>query len=293
MYIITFLLGTIFWSLWSVLLSRLEEKSDRKTIKGILFWFSKCPKCWKRLKAKNLIPILSFFIQNKKCAFCKKPISRQYPILEIISGLIFMFSYYMIFNIWVFIIPKWLYIMSYVFLAITNRLFLLLAIQDIKKQELHMPIRIILTIRILIRQFFWILGNYKWAFISSLFFTAIFLLIYFWSKLYVKLRYNSKEEGFWQWDVFLWFSLWAAIPLIEQFNALIASWQNHIKLIISIIFIGSIISIIYCLINMIINKSIKIKIANKEKIIVPFFPSLILAFWIMLIYWDKIISYLF
>ncbi len=293
MYVIIFILWTIFWSLWSVLMSRLEEKSDRKTIKSILFWFSKCPKCKTRLKAKNLIPIISFFIQNKKCAFCQKPISRQYPILEITSGLIFMFSYYLVFNIWAFIIPESLHIIIYIFLAITNWLLLLIMVQDIKNQELHMPIRIISTLWILIRQFFWILGNYQAAFLSSLLFASIFLLIYIWAKVYLKRRYNSQQEWFWQWDIFLWFSLWAAIPIIEQFNALVFSWQNHVKIITSIIFIWSILSIIYAIISILINKSIKISVSNKEKTIVPFFPALIIVFWAMLIYWDKIISYLF
>jgi hypothetical protein len=74
---------------------------------------------------------------------------------------------------------------------------------------------------------------------------------------------------------------------------LVFSWQNHVKIITSIIFIWSILSIIYAIISILINKSIKISVSNKEKTIVPFFPALIIVFWAMLIYWDKIISYLF
>jgi len=293
MYIIVFILWTIFWSLWSVLLTRLQNKTDRPTIKGILFWFSKCPNCQKRLQAKNLIPLLSFFLQKWKCQYCKKPISRQYPILEISSGLVFVFSYYLIFNFWSYIIPEWLHRISFVFRSITNRWLLLLIIQDIKNQELHMPIRIFTTIRILIRQFLGLQWNYQWAVISSLIFAGITIAIYFWSKIYIKRKYNSKEEWFWQWDIFLWFTLWASVTFIEQFNAIPISLLNHIKIIASIIFLAAILGLIYAFIVWISKKQTTITISDKQKITIPFFPTLIIAFWILLLYADHIVSYLF
>ncbi len=293
MYFAIFILGTIFWSFWSVLLNRLDWEVKRDTIKWILFWHSKCPKCNHRLKAKNLIPIVSFFVQNKKCEYCKKPIPRQYPILEISSGLIFVFSYFLVFNLRGFIIPLWRHITSYIFLAVSNWLFLLLIVQDIKKQELHMPIWILLTIWILIRQFFGVLWSYKWAFFASLIFAAIFLLIYLWAKLYMKIKYKSDQEWFGQWDIYLAFTLGAAIPFIEQFNKIAVSRQNHLKIIVSIIFIASILSIIYAIVASLSKKSIKIQVAKQSKTIVPFFPALIVVFWLMLVFANKILTYIF
>lgn len=293
MYLIIFILGTLFWSLWSVLLTRLENKVDRSTIKGILFWFSKCPHCGKRLQAKNLIPLISFFWQQGKCSFCKKPISRQYPILEIASGLIFMFSYYFVFDVWSYLIPQGLHRINYAFWAITNRWLLLLIVQDIKKQELHMPIRIFTTSRILFRQFLGLLGQYQWAVIASLLFAGICMLIYFWAKRYIKRKYHSAQEGFWQGDIFLGFTLGAAIPFIEQFNAITISRQNHLKTIWTIIFLAAILGLIYAFCMRLLRKQTTISIKNKQKITIPFFPTLIIAFWILLIYADHIISYLF
>lgn len=293
MYLIVFVLGTLFWSLWSVLLTRLEDKVDRSTIKGILFGFSKCPHCGKRLQAKNLIPLISFFLQQGKCSFCKKQISRQYPILEIASGLIFLFSYYFVFDVGSYLIPQGLHRINYAFRAITNRWLLLLIVQDIKKQELHMPIRIFTTARILLRQFLGFVGQYQWAVIASLLFAGICMLIYFWAKRYIKRKYHSAQEGFWQGDIFLWFALGAAIPFVEQFNALQISRQNHLKTIGSIIFIAAILGLIYAGIAWVTKQQTSISIDKKHKIIVPFFPTLILAFWIMLLYADHIISYLF
>ncbi len=293
MYLIIFLLWTIFWSLWSVLLTRLEDEITRKKIKWILFWFSKCPHCHQRLKAKNLIPLVSFFFQWWKCEYCKKPISRQYPILEIASGLVFVFSYYLVFDIGNFLIPGWLHRLYFVFRSITNRWILLLLIQDIKKQELHMPIWIFTTIWILFRQFVWIIGNYQWTVIASLMFAAVFWLIYFWAKRYIKIKYKSQEEWFWQGDIFLGFSLGTAIPIIEQFNAMQISLQNHIKIIISIIMIAALLWLVYAGIMWLMKRQTTIKIGKNQKSIIPFFPTLIMAFWILLVYADRIISYLF
>lgn len=51
---------------------------------------SKCPKCHEKIKWYDNIPILSFLILRGKCRFCKEPISIQYPIVEFLTGLIFV-----------------------------------------------------------------------------------------------------------------------------------------------------------------------------------------------------------
>lgn len=50
---------------------------------------SKCPQCQTPLKWYHNIPILSFLILKGKCAFCEEKISLQYPIVELITGLLF------------------------------------------------------------------------------------------------------------------------------------------------------------------------------------------------------------
>lgn len=54
---------------------------------------SHCPECNKRLKVKELIPIISYLIQLGKCSYCKKRISYLYPLIELTSGLLFVVSY--------------------------------------------------------------------------------------------------------------------------------------------------------------------------------------------------------
>src|SRR5699024_376396 len=45
------------------------------------------------LKAYELIPVLSFILQQGKCRNCKKKISFMYPAIELLTGILFMYSY--------------------------------------------------------------------------------------------------------------------------------------------------------------------------------------------------------
>lgn len=51
---------------------------------------SKCPKCQAQLEWFHNIPILSYFVLKGKCAFCNDEISIQYPIIELITGVLFV-----------------------------------------------------------------------------------------------------------------------------------------------------------------------------------------------------------
>ena len=55
---------------------------------------SKCPKCGHRLHWYNNIPVLSYIFLRGKCQFCKTKISIQYPIVELITGLMFLAIYW-------------------------------------------------------------------------------------------------------------------------------------------------------------------------------------------------------
>lgn len=56
---------------------------------SIVFPASKCPKCQNPLKWWHNIPVLSYILLGGKCAFCKEKISIQYPIIELVTGIIF------------------------------------------------------------------------------------------------------------------------------------------------------------------------------------------------------------
>ncbi|MBX4181429.1 prepilin peptidase [Candidatus Parcubacteria bacterium] len=60
-----------------------------------------CPHCGKHLKWYELVPVLSFFVLKGKCFKCQSKISWQYPLIEILTALIFLSIYnlqYTIYN---------------------------------------------------------------------------------------------------------------------------------------------------------------------------------------------------
>jgi len=84
MEIIAFsILGLLLGSFLNVVILRIPKDES------IVFGSSHCPKCKNTLKAWHNIPIISWLFLRGKCAFCKSKISAQYPLIEIISALIF------------------------------------------------------------------------------------------------------------------------------------------------------------------------------------------------------------
>ncbi len=45
-----------------------------------------CPKCHHELKTKDLIPLFSYIFLKGKCRYCHKPMSKRYPITELIMA---------------------------------------------------------------------------------------------------------------------------------------------------------------------------------------------------------------
>lgn len=50
---------------------------------------SECPKCHHMLAWYDNVPILSYMLLKGKCRYCKKPISAQYLLTEVISAILF------------------------------------------------------------------------------------------------------------------------------------------------------------------------------------------------------------
>jgi len=90
-YILIGLIGLALGSFASVLIHRLHTHE-----KGIFTGRSKCPKCAKQLRNRDLIPIASYLINKFKCYFCKEPIAFRYPLLELMMGGLFLLTVYLV-----------------------------------------------------------------------------------------------------------------------------------------------------------------------------------------------------
>ena len=87
-YIIIFaLLGLSIGSFLNVLIYRIPKDEN------IAFPASHCTSCGKPLKWWHNIPLLSYAILGGKCYYCKEKISFQYPLVELLSTVIFVLSY--------------------------------------------------------------------------------------------------------------------------------------------------------------------------------------------------------
>ncbi len=82
-----FIFGIMIGSFLNVVIYRIPNNES------IAFPASKCQSCQTPLKWYHNIPIFSWLLLGGKCGFCKDPIAKQYPIVEFITGLIFVALY--------------------------------------------------------------------------------------------------------------------------------------------------------------------------------------------------------
>jgi leader peptidase (prepilin peptidase) / N-methyltransferase len=54
---------------------------------GVVVEGSHCPKCKHPLAARDNIPVLGWLLLRGRCRYCQEPISKQYPFVELLSGL--------------------------------------------------------------------------------------------------------------------------------------------------------------------------------------------------------------
>lgn len=71
-----------------------REKSGKKNKDlSVMNGRSMCPYCRHHLSAKDLIPLVSWIMLRGKCRYCSKPISAQYPLVELAGAAVFVLSY--------------------------------------------------------------------------------------------------------------------------------------------------------------------------------------------------------
>lgn len=85
--ILIFILGLIVGSFSNVCIYRIPRNES------IIYPASHCPKCRSNISPKDNIPLLSFILLKGKCRNCKSKISIQYPIVELLTGLIYLIIY--------------------------------------------------------------------------------------------------------------------------------------------------------------------------------------------------------
>lgn len=98
MIIALILLGLCLGSFINALVWRLHEqaKTSKQKLKknlSIVTGRSMCPRCGHTLSAADLLPIISWLSLTGKCRYCKRPIHWQYPVVELLTTVLFVISY--------------------------------------------------------------------------------------------------------------------------------------------------------------------------------------------------------
>ena len=88
MLLLVFIFGLIIGSFLNVVIYRLPLAIEGQHYSIIKPKYSICPNCQTRLGFLQLIPLLSFLMQKGKCRHCQAAISYQYPIVELLCGVI-------------------------------------------------------------------------------------------------------------------------------------------------------------------------------------------------------------
>lgn len=114
-----FVMGLVWGSFLNVVIYRMSHG------KSIADGRSACPKCKHLIPWKYNIPLLSFFMLSGRCAFCHKKISIQYPLIEAMTGVFFVWWFVVGFNFfklvgnpWNIIQPAFWLVVGLVMLAI-------------------------------------------------------------------------------------------------------------------------------------------------------------------------------
>jgi leader peptidase (prepilin peptidase)/N-methyltransferase len=251
-YVLLFLLGAIFGSFANVCIYRLPLEQSIVTNR------SHCPHCKKKISWFFNIPIFSYLYLQGKCFNCKKKISSQYLIVEIISALSFLGIYYM------FGLSIEMLLLIFIF-----SIYLIIFFIDLKHFIIPNSLNFMLIISGFFKNFIPQLDKFLFSDLISSIIGGIIGYAMIWGiiKLYKKLK---NIEGMGLGDA----KLFCAIGL----------WFGYQSVFI-IIFLASIIALIVIAPKLMMGK---IKMKNE----IPFGPFIIIGNLVYLIFMDEFFNFL-
>jgi len=263
---LSFILGTLIGSFLNVVILRLPKDES------VVFVSSHCPACNTPLKPWHNIPLFSWIFLKGKCSFCNTKISLQYPLIELISGLIFLT-----------LCAK--FSLSFASLLIGFSFLTLLALSMIDFKYKMIPDSLNLLALVFAIFGAWSLGGVLLNFQNALLFAGGFTLL----RFALSYMMTSSAHRHAKKTVTSWSKNYHTYPFIEvmgEGDIMVAATMGAllgIKLTLVAIFLSALLALPVTLLMM--NRS-------KEDQRVPFVPFLALATFIVYIFDSAILSYI-
>ena len=197
----SFVLGLMMGSLGSVMIVRHDD------IRGLLRGRSSCPHCHHRLSIIDLIPLRGYMINTGRCRYCHSQISPLYPLIEFVTGLVFMMI------TWYFLWQGFI-LLSY--LLIVWRCSVVIAFHDVRDMRLNMWSRYILVLATIIMMTTQLIRSRQVILLCG----TIGTLWRIWLYGLGRLIYRIKTYTSWEWlgsgDIYRWSLMSFVLPMITM-----------------------------------------------------------------------------
>ncbi len=263
---IAFILGILFGSFLNVVILRIPKGES------VVFDASHCPTCNEKLKPWHNIPLFSWIFLGGKCAYCKTKISLQYPLIELLSGFIF-----------VILANKFGLELPAFFIALSFLMLLALSVIDLRYKMVPDSLNLLAIFFAVIGA--WNINGFFTNLENALLFAGGFTLLRFTLSYYLTssvFRAGLKTKTSWN-------KHYDRTPFIEAMgegDIMVAATMGAllgVKLGLVAIFLSALLALPIML--LLLNKS-------KEEQRVPFVPFLALATFIVYVYDSQILRYI-
>lgn len=175
--------------------------------------YSHCDHCQERLKAWDLIPVISYLLSQGRCRYCKQKVSYLYPLSELIMGFFAVTCYIQAYDL-----------IHFILLYLTVSILLILSLTDL--YYLRLPNYFVISLLFVAVVHHLYLGSSFTAQLINaiILFTFMFILLYF------------LEEGMGMGDIKLITVLAIIFSLYDLLSILIISCLSAIVCFVILIY---------------------------------------------------------
>jgi len=264
--LVAFVFGITFGSFLNVVILRIPKDQS------VVFTPSHCYACNNTLKPWHNIPLFSWVFLKGRCAYCDTKISKQYPFIEFISGVIF-----------VILIQKYSFSVPIVFVFLSFSMLLVLAMIDIKYKMVPDSINLLAIVFALLGA--WSFEGFATNLQNALLFAGGFTLLRFVLSYLLTASLHKQANK----TLRSWTKNYHRYPYVEAMgegDSMVAATMGAL--------LGLELTLVAVFLSAVLALPVMLAVQNKsqEDQRVAFVPFLALATFIVYIYDTPILSYI-